>query len=224
MIWAIIVFLALGYLVYLSILKPNRAARLLDVFSVDVAMQTDESRLERLSEIADKYYQTRDFLAAEKAYLRVLKIDHRNFTAYYRLGLIYSYLNNNSDALECFELAAEIRPTATTLHNLGMTLFRYRDYKKAAEMLERANGKTETMARHITLARIYRILDENDKQLDHLVRAATLEQTNPDVLLLLAEAYLHLNRQTEAQKVFAQVLRLDPNNKRARQAMAHGTS
>jgi len=221
MIWGSIVLLGIGYVTYLGIIQPGRTAQLLRVFSLDAAMQTDESRLDRLNVIADKYYQTRDFLSAEKAYLRVLKIDHRNFTAYYRLGLIYSYLNNNSDALECFELAAEIRPTATTLHNLGMTLFRYRDYKKAAEMLERANTKDESASRHVTLARIYRILDDNQRQLDHLLRAVELDRHNVSVLILLADAYLHVDNKTAADKVFAQVLRLDPNNSRAQAAIRH---
>ncbi len=221
MIWVLVLLVILGTVTYWGIVQPAKTAHYLSLLSLDAAIQTDESRLERLNEIAEKYYKTRDFLAAEKAYLRILKIDHRNFTAYYRLGLIYSYLHNNSDALECFELAAEIRPTATTLHNLGMTLFRHRDYAKSAEVLEKANDKSESFSRHVTLARIYRIQDNNDKQLSHLERAAEMEKTNADVLILLADSYLHVDRKADAQKVFKRVLRLDPNNKRALTALAH---
>ena len=128
MILLVFVLIAAAYITYIGITQPVQAAYVFRVFSLDAATQTDESRLNRAIEIADKYYQTRDLMTAEKAYLRVLKIDHRNYIAYYRLGLIYSYLNNNSDALECFEIASQIRPTATVLHNFGMTLFKYRNY------------------------------------------------------------------------------------------------
>ncbi len=219
MISVAIVVLLSGYITYLGIVRPVKAATLLRFFSIDAAIQTDETKIDKLSEMADKYYQTRDLMAAEKAYLRVLKLDHRNFTAYYRLGLIYSYLNNNSDALECFELAAQIRPTATTLHNYGMTLFRYRDYVKAASVLERANTKTPSLARHVTLARIYRIQDNTDKQLEHLSAAAKLEKTNTEVLMLLGSAYVHADRKLEATKAFRRIIQLDPSNTQARQQL-----
>lgn len=221
MILLIAVLLTATYITYIGITKPIKTAQLFRFFSLDAATQTDESRLSRALEIADKYYQTRDLMAAEKAYLRVLKIEHRNYIAYYRLGLVYSYLNNNSDALECFEIASQIRPTATVLHNFGMTLFKYRNYTKAAEVLEKANQKHASSSRHITLARIYRITNENDKQLEHLLKASELEKNNPDILLLLADCYLHMGRSEESTKVFKKLLRLDPNNQRARAALAN---
>lgn len=217
---AVAALLVMAYLTFIGIIRPQQAAVWLRWFSLDAAIQTDETKLDRLSKIADKYYQNRDLLAAEKAYLRILKLDHRNFTAYYRLGLIYSFLNNNSDALECFQLASEIKPTATTLHNYGMTLFRYRDYTKAADVLERANAKAPSFARHVTLARIYRMRDDFDKNLTHLQAACLLDKSNVDALLLLADAYLHQQRPDQAQRVFRRVLRLDPGNARARQALA----
>ena len=100
-----------------------------------------------------------------------------------------------------------------------MTLFRYRDYTKAASVLERANAKTPSMARHVSLARIYRIQGDTDKQLEHLTAAAKLEKTNTEVIMLLGSAYLHAERKTEAAKVFRRVIQLDPNNAQARQQL-----
>lgn len=221
MIIALLVLFSAIYIMYLAFAHPSRIAHLMRAFSFDAAVQTDEGKLEKLLENADKYYQTRDLMAAEKTYLRVLKLNHQSYIAYYRLGLIYSYLNNNSDALECFELATQIKPSVTALHNYGMTLFRYRDYDKAVIVLEKANTKKPSLARYITLARIFRIQDNTQKQIENLQEATKMEKNNNEIKLLLADAYLHNHQEPEAMKLFRAVLRDDPNNARARQAIEH---
>src|SRR6266571_4788203 len=65
-------------------------------------------QLTRLVEYANRLYSERKWLAAEKAYLNVLKHDHKNITAYSHLGIIYSAQKNLADAIECFEIAARL--------------------------------------------------------------------------------------------------------------------
>ena len=73
-----------------------------------------DTRLEGLLEIAGRYYSEKNFLAAEKAYLKVLKVDHKNSLAYSRLGFIYSHFGQVDDAVECFQIVADNYPNAAS--------------------------------------------------------------------------------------------------------------
>src|SRR3546814_15151262 len=71
------------------------------------------------------------FLRAEKALLTILKIDERNAAAYNRLGILYAKQKEYRDAIDCFEIASSIEPTASSLHNLGLIYYETENYDKA---------------------------------------------------------------------------------------------
>lgn len=179
-----------------------------------------DERIQRLRVLADRYYNEHKYIPAERAYLRILRLDHKDTHAYNRLGFIYTQLNNPSDALECFKIVAEQKPSAAHYHNYAMALFKNREFKQAAETLVKANSIDKTAARLISLARIYRILGEYDKQ------AATLEEAldlqggdNIEILHLLAETHLHNKDLVAAKAIFRRILKLEPDNMRARQVL-----
>jgi tetratricopeptide (TPR) repeat protein len=180
---------------------------------------THDERLERLEDVARRYYEEKKFLAAEKAYLKVLKLDHRNLTAYSRLGFIYTQMGNAADAIECFNIVIEHKPSAAAYHNLAMAYFKEREFKKSAENLEKALEIEPTQVRLINLARIYRIIGDYTRQVQILERASQAEPDNVSVLLLLAESHLHNKDEAQAKATFRKILKVDPNNSRARQAL-----
>ncbi len=181
---------------------------------------THDDRLEKLEEIAKRYYGEKKFLAAEKAYLKVLKLDHRNLTAYSRLGFIYTQMGNIPDAIECFKIVIEQKPSAAAYHNLAMAYFKEREFTKSAENLEKAIEIESTSARLVNLARIYRIIGQFDKQIGVLQKVLADEPDNISILQLLAEAYLHNKDESQAKVVFRKILKSDPENMRARQALS----
>lgn len=178
-----------------------------------------DTRLESLLEIAGRFYSEKNFLAAEKAYLKVLKVDHKNSLAYSRLGFIYSHFGQTDDAVECFQIVADNYPNPASYYNLSMMLFKSRKFKRSARALEKSIELEETPARLVALARIYRITGQYDKQISTLKRALELEPSNVSMMLLLAEAYLHQNQPKEANSVFKEILKIEPNNIRAKQAI-----
>lgn len=180
---------------------------------------THDDRLEKLEEIARRYYEEKKFLAAEKAYLKVLKLDHRNITAYSRLGFIYTQMSNPADAIECFKIVIEQKPSAAAYHNLAMAYFKEREFAKSAENLEKALEIEPTQGRLINLARIYRITSKFDKQVEVLEKALENEPANVSILQLLAEAHLHNKDEAAAKVIFRKIIQIDPNNVRARQAL-----
>lgn len=95
-------------------------------------------RLGKLWDIAHQGMRENRFLRAEKALLTILKIDEKNAAAYNRLGILYAKQKEFKDAIDCFEIASSIEPSASSLHNLGLIYYETEHYEKAALAFEQS--------------------------------------------------------------------------------------
>jgi tetratricopeptide (TPR) repeat protein len=224
MIFETIIFIALFILTFLLLSKYKIKFVESVVDNLAVLPVSHDTRLEGLLEVAGRYYAEKNYLAAEKAYLKVLKVDHKNSLAYSRLGFIYSHFGQVDDAIECFQIVADNYPNAASYYNLAMMLFKNRRFKRSANALEKSIDMEETPARLVALARIYRVMGSYDKQIKTLKRALELEKDNVSIMQLLAETYIHENMKKEAEHTFKQILKIDPNNLRAKQALTTQTT
>jgi len=146
-------------------------------------------KLDRLWDIAQESLRDKKYLRAEKALLTILRVDERNATAYNRLGILYSKQQAFQDAIECFEIAQSLEPSASSLHNVGLIYYETEQYDKAALAFEQALGKEEDLAaRHIAYAKVQEKLGNNKRMITALERAVELEK-NPQTLTILADAY-----------------------------------
>ncbi len=182
-------------------------------------LPSQDEALDTLLDVAGRYYAEKNYLAAEKAYLKVLRVDHKNSLAYSRLGFVYSGLGKNEDAIECFKIVADTYPNAASYHNLAMMYFKTRDFPSSAEALEKSLSMEMHVNRLVSLARIYRIMNKFDMQLSALKKAHNLEPNNIEIMQLLAEAFIHEKDEKSAQILFRQILKLDPKNIRAHSAL-----
>ncbi len=145
-------------------------------------------KLDRLWEIAQDALKDRKYLRAEKALLTILRVDERNATAYNRLGILYAKQQAFDDAIECFEIAQSLEPSASSLHNVGLIYYETETYDKAALAFEQALSVEEEVAsRHIAYAKVQEKLGNTKKMLSSLERALELEK-NPQTLAILADA------------------------------------
>lgn len=146
-------------------------------------------KLDRLWEIAQESLREKKYLRAEKALLTILRVDERNATAYNRLGILYSKQQAFEDAIECFEIAQSLEPSASSLHNVGLIYYETEAYDKAALAFEQALSMEEDLAaRHIAYAKVQEKLGNNKRMITALERAVELEK-NPQTLTILADAY-----------------------------------
>ncbi len=146
-------------------------------------------KLDRLWDIAQESLRDKKYLRAEKALLTILRVDERNATAYNRLGILYSKQQAFEDAIECFESAQSLEPSASSLHNVGLIYYETGAYDKAALAFEQALGMEEDLAaRHIAYAKVQEKLGNNKRMITALERAVELEK-NPQTLTILADAY-----------------------------------
>ncbi len=165
-------------------------------------------RLAQMAEYADRLYAEKKWLAAEKAYLGVLKLDHKNVTAFSHLGIIYSTQKNFPDAIECFQIAARLRPSATTFQNLGLAYFDNHNYIKSIAAFEKAIMFEPTASRYVGLSKAQGKLRNYTAVASSLEKAATLDPSKR-ILSLLADAYIDAERKPEAEATRKRILELE---------------
>lgn len=146
-------------------------------------------KLDKLWEIAQDSLKDKKYLRAEKALLMILRVDERNATAYNRLGILYAKQQAFADAIECFEIAQSLEPSASSLHNVGLIYYETERYDKAALAFEQAlQMEDDIAARHIAYAKVQEKLGHLKKMVASLERAVALDK-NPQTLSILADAY-----------------------------------
>lgn len=160
------------------------------------------SKLDQLWMIAQDSLKDRKYLRAEKALLTILRVDEKNATAYNRLGILYAKQQAFSDAIECFEIAQSLEPSASSLHNVGLIYYETAHYDKAALAFEQALAiEDDLAARHIAYAKVQEKLGNARRMIESLERAVQIEPSIQSYHIL-ADAY---ERAGESEK--AHILR-----------------
>lgn len=193
-----------------------RSARVRDTELSDIPRKISD-KMGKLWDIAHQGMRENRFLRAEKALLTILKIDHKNAPAYNRLGILYAKQKEYKDAIDCFEIASSIEPTASSLHNLGLIYYETENYEKASTAFEHALRLEDGLAaRHIAYAKVQEKLGNYKLMLQGLQKAAELEP-NQESFTLLQKAYENLGMQAEADQVAQKIEKaIIPAGKRKR--------
>lgn len=144
------------------------------------------NKIGQLWQIAHQGLRENKFVRAEKALLTILKIDQKNAAAYNRLGILYAKQREYKDAIDCFEIASSIEPSASSLHNLGLIYYETGNYEKAMTAFEQALQLEEGYAtRHIAFAKVLEKIGNQKRMIEELERAAELEPNKETYTLLL---------------------------------------
>ncbi|MGD8373896.1 MAG: CDC27 family protein [Candidatus Woesebacteria bacterium] len=180
--FSLLLIVAMGALTIYSFIKPAEP--------VDLVVSTRlGEKLERLWDIAHEGIREQKYLRAEKALLTILRVDERNATAYNRLGILYAKQRAYKNAIECFEIAQSLEPSASSLHNVGLIYYETGQYDKAALAFEQAiEIESSLAARHIAYAKVQEKLGHAKKMIGALEKAVEIEP-NPQSLTILADAY-----------------------------------
>jgi tetratricopeptide (TPR) repeat protein len=167
-----------------AIWKPQTIAEV----ATDLPQKISE-KLDRLWDVAQESLRDKKYLRAEKALLTILRIDERNATAYNRLGILYAKQQAFKDAIECFEIAQSLAPSASSLHNVGLIYYETEQYEKAGLAFEQALAMENDLAsRHIAYAKVQEKLGRLKRMIESLEKAVELEPI-PQTLSILADAY-----------------------------------
>lgn len=163
--------------------------------------QRISTKLDKLWSIAQESLREKKYLRAEKALLTILRVDERNATAYNRLGILYAKQQAFKDAIECFEIAQSLEPSASSLHNVGLIYYETGSYEKAALAFKQAIAMEDALpARHIAYAKVQEKMGNKKGMFESLNRAIELEPT-PQAMTILADAYERNDRPDEAARL-----------------------
>lgn len=191
--------LSLAFVVGFGLLAL-RSTKIRDTEISEISQRISD-RLSKLWEIAQVGMRENRFLRAEKALLTILKIDQKNAAAYNRLGILYAKQKEYKDAIDCFEIASSIDPSASSFHNLGLIYYETENYEKAGLAFEQAIKFEDGLAaRHIAYAKVQEKLGNERMMLRELEKAADLEP-NPETFNLLIKAYEAQGMHTEADLI-----------------------
>lgn len=162
-------------------------------------------KLDKLWQIAQESLQDKKYLRAEKALLTILRVDERNATAYNRLGILYAKQQAFKDAIECFEIAQSLEPSASSLHNVGLIYLETNKLDKAALAFEQAIAmESDVASRHIAYAKVQEKMGNDKKVIASLERAVMMERS-PQALRILAEAHERLGQIDKAEALRTEV-------------------
>ena len=179
--------------------------------------QKVSQRLQRLWGIALSGMREKKYLRAEKALLTILKLDQTNAAAYNRLGILYSRQKEYKDAIECFEIASSIEPSASSLHNLGLIYYETENYEKAASAFEGALKLEDGLAaRFIAYAKVLEKLGNQAGVIDALETAVEIEPSQQSIRLL-AQAHREAGNNETADKLEKSVTKSVSSSSKRRQ-------
>jgi len=102
---------------------------------------------------------------------------------------LYAKQQAYKDAIECFEIAQSLEPSASSLHNVGLIYYETQSYEKAGLAFEQAlTIDNELPSRHIAYAKVQEKLGRDKKMIEALEKAVELDPI-PQTLTILADAY-----------------------------------
>lgn len=162
-------------------------------------------QLNKLWSISQESIKEKHYLKAEKALLTMLRADEKNARAYNRLGILYAKQHQYNDAIECFEIAQSLQPSASSLHNVGLIYYEIGKYDKALLAFEQSiRIEHDVAARHIAYAKVLESVGDKKNMIHELETAVHLDK-NPQSLSLLIDA-LELDGQTERADKLRKIL------------------
>ncbi len=176
-------------------------------------------QLVTMLDYAQRLFDEHKYLSAEKAFLSVLKLDHKNVTAYTHLGKIYVALKNYPEAIECFQSAAQLSPDAHIYFVIGSTYYENKNYVKAIGAFEKSLMFEHAAGRYVGLSRAYYRLANIKKAITAMQKAVEIDPDEKN-LELLGELYLLNHDVPAAREMFESVLKLNPQNPQAKKSMS----
>ncbi len=168
-------------------------------------------KIDKYWEIAQSSIKGGYYVRAEKALLTILQIDQKNAAAYNRLGILYAKEKNFEEAVECFEIAQSLEPTANNLHNVGLIYYSLGEFSKSVLAFEQALEIDNTLAqRYIAYSKALEANHQLDKSIEALENAINIDE-NPQTLKMLALAYHNQGKEDLAKSLYLKAQTLIEN-------------
>lgn len=168
-------------------------------------------------ELGIKFLENDELDKAEKKFKDVSNKFPELVASWIGLGNVYAAKNNTEEAFKNYERALKILPSSELYNNLGTLYFVQGDKVKAETYLKRAvqMDKKNFHAKK-NLADCY-LANAKYQEAIYLYEEVLIKRVDTDTFISLANCYFKLGIYESAKLGYEQVLKLDPDNKIAKE-------
>ncbi len=162
-----------------------------------------------------------NYAEAERKFIKVIEKDPKNEAAFAGLGKLYLALKKFEEAAETYKFLLKYYPGNDTYYaNLGQAYHGQKLYGQAIEAYEKAIELVPEVAkRYVNLGLTLEAKKHLEEAILNYRKACDLEKTNPQFLMVLAEALSKRGDKEEAEVILEQILLLEPTNHLAREKL-----
>ncbi len=154
--------------------------------------------------------------AAEKKFIDAIRLEPKNAEAYRGLGDVYFLQDNFAEAKETYLFLLHLKPTDDNLlMRLGELEEELGNTQKAIEYYEKAVLLNDNFpARFIKISDLMESIGQHETAMEAARQAVDLEPQNPKYLDNLIELAIICGNSNVAEKFFAQLRMVNPDNKK----------
>ncbi|MDP2642757.1 MAG: tetratricopeptide repeat protein [Candidatus Peregrinibacteria bacterium] len=201
---------------------PVQKKSLIDDEPLDIDENKKLSKQEKidisdLCEKADVKLKVGEEDEAIRLLVQALAVDPANTTAQQKLAMLYMQKQMYSAAAALFKQLGELTNDAVHYSNLGLALYQQQEFEAAKEAYQRAVALDPSRPqRFISLAQVYRSLDQLSNAVVAANKAHDMDPENMDFLFLLADLHMDSKNYDESVSVLTKIIEADPGNTEAK--------
>lgn len=174
------------------------------------------NKVKNLLEEAKILSDKENFEEAERKFISIISLDHKNTEAYKGLGEVYFRKKDYEHAKEIFNHVLKLASQDEEAYmNLGMIAFKEGNLEEARKDYAQSLALNNKVAgHHIDLGEVCLALGENKKALDCFQEAVKLEPNNPRNLDLLLETSIKMKDKKLALEIYDNFRQVNPENEK----------
>jgi len=163
---------------------------------------------------AMQYYKENDLEESAKKLIRVITLDANFPDAMHKLGLIYLRQKQYCKAEAIFKDLLSLSPEdAVYYSNLGRALYEQKKFPEALTFyLKSIKLDDSRPGRILSIAEIYREIDDKEKAQEMYKKAIEMDDNNVDYLLTFAHFLIANNKLEQATFYLDKAIALEPDN------------
>ncbi|MDD3861953.1 MAG: tetratricopeptide repeat protein [Candidatus Gracilibacteria bacterium] len=151
-----------------------------------------------------------------KVLIQALSIDNNHLETLQKLAMLYLQKQMLGAASALFKQLAELTDDPVHYSHLGLSLYQQSCLEEARDAYQKSVELDPSRPqRFVSLAQVYRSLDQPQNAVIALSKAIELDQENMDFLLLMAAVHSDLEKIDDARSFLKTVLEKDPEHQEA---------
>ena len=177
----------------------------------------DQQRARAFCERAEKLLKSGKEQEAIKHFVQALSLDPNHQESLHQLAMLYLSKEMFNPAIELFRQLGEMTDDPVHYSHMGFAHFSQNDFEGARDAYQRAVELDDSRPqRFVSLAQVYRALEQPNHAVMALDKALAMEPDNRDYLFLMTELKKETEKKDEAIEILKYILELDPENMEAK--------